>query len=322
MGAESLCDPDPCPRPPVMIAVPAGTFTMGDDSSACGVNEREVTLTNGFHMGRTEVTNLEYLQALQWAYNHGHVTAVTHGVFDNLDDSRVRLLIMSLDYCEIQFDGAGRFYLRQSPSSLAHAAYPSGYDPSDHPVKGVTWHGAARYCDWLSMMAGLPRTYEHSGDWACNSGYPYIAPGYRLPTDAEWEYAVPWNDGRVYAWGSEQPDCSLANYRRSLNFYCVRWTTPVGSLPAGASQLGLLDMAGNVWEWCNDWFQCELGVDPVVDPAGPGTGESRVIRGGSWFYSGTGGVHLRGASRDGHEPGIMIEFRGGHGFRIARSGSP
>ncbi|MFC1572957.1 formylglycine-generating enzyme family protein [Candidatus Eisenbacteria bacterium] len=265
---------------PLMVTVPAGDFIMGDGEAWCGVDEREVTLTRDFYLGQHEVTNQEYMEAAQWAYDHGYVTATTSSLLDNLDGSTEELLDLDNDWCEIQFDGAGSFYLRESPSSYAQSTYPDGYDPASHPVKEVTWYGGACYCDWLSLQTGLPRAYEHSGDWSCNGEDPYGAEGYRLPTDAEWEYAAQWDDERFYPWGDEDPDCCRANFR--LSDPCVGWTSPVGSYPSAPAALGLSDMAGNVWEWCNDRYTCNLGTLPVTDPASPGGGDSRVRRSGSW----------------------------------------
>jgi formylglycine-generating enzyme required for sulfatase activity len=277
---------------PGMVQVPAGTFTMGDGVAPCGVDEHEVTLTRGFLLGQHQVTNQEYLEVLQWAYDQGHVTATTSTVQDNLDGSTEEILDLDDEHCEIQFDGVGTFSLRESPSNYAQDAYPGGYDPSDHPVKEVTWYGAARYCDWLSLQAGLPRAYEHTGDWSCNGGDPYGAEGYRLPTDAEWEYAARFNDGRLFPWGDEPPDCSRVNFQPDS--YCVGWTSPVGSYQAAPEVLGLSDMAGNVFDWCNDWHVCDLGTAPATDPTGPSSGTYRVLRGGSWHaYDG----YVRCASR-------------------------
>jgi formylglycine-generating enzyme required for sulfatase activity len=303
---------------PPMVQVPAGVFVMGDGVAFCGVDEHEVTLTRDFYLGRTEVTNLECMEALQWAYDHGYVTATTSTVQDNLDGSTVELLDLDSPYGEIQFDGAGTFYLRESPSSYAQNAYPGGYDPSGHPVKEVSWYGAVRYCDWLSLQAGLPRAYDHTGDWACNGGDPYGAQGYRLPTDAEWEYAAQYDDERIYPWGNQPFDCSRANFH---GYYgsgesCVGWTSPVGDYPEAPPALGLYDMAGNLWEWCNDWHECNLGTSPVTDPVGPGSGTYRMLRGGAWphYYD-----LLRCAYRHNNSPSYTLNY---YGFRVARTVTP
>ncbi len=265
-----------------VIVVPAGSFIMGDGTAWCGTDEREVTLTRPFFLGRHEVTNREYLEAVQWAFEHGLVTATVASVRDNLDGSTEELLDIDSNSTEIRFDGAGIFYLQEASS--AHAAYPGGYDPADHPVKEVTWFGAVRFCDWLSLRAGLPRAYEHGGDWSCNGGDPYGAVGYRLPTDAEWEYAAQFDDERIYPWGSGLPNCSLTNYNREPS-PCVGWTTPVGSYPDAPEVLGLSDMAGNVFEWCNDWHVCDLGTTPEIPRESVGT-RLRRTPGSSWWSIG------------------------------------
>ena len=294
-----------------LVLVPAGSFMMGDGVAYCGEDEHQVTLTRDFYLGQCEVTNQEYMDAVQWAYDNGYVTATTSSVQDNLDGSTVELLDLNDEDCEIQFDGAGTFHLRESPSSRAQDVYPAGYDPADHPVKEVTWYGAARYCDWLSLQAGLPRAYEHIGDWSCNGGDPYAAEGYRLPTDAEWEYAAQYDDERIYPWGDDSPDCSRANFYHVG--YCVGWTSPVGSHPDAPEVLGLSDAAGNAWEWCNDWWRCDLGTAPVTDPVGPGSGDYRVLRGGAWDSE---GISLRCARRD---PSLPIDTYYGYVFRVAKT---
>jgi len=283
---------------PPMVTVPAGVFTMGDGEAYCGTQEHEVTLTRSFYLGQHEVTNQEYLEAVQWAYDHGYVTATTTSVRDNLDGSTQELLDLDGD-CEIAFSG-GVFNVRD------YAGH--GINP-DHPVKEVTWYGAVAYCDWLSLQAELPRAYNHS-TWQCNGGDPYGAQGYRLPTDAEWEYAAQWDDERIYPWGNEDPDCSRANYA-----ICVGWTSPVGSYPDAPAVLGLSDMAGNVWEWCNDWHVCDLGTSPVTDPPGPASGSTRVLRGGSWDYY----DYLRCAFRYHYNPYCSYFYIG---FRASRTITP
>jgi formylglycine-generating enzyme required for sulfatase activity len=275
-----------------------------------------VTLTRAFHLGQHEVTNHEYMEALQWAYDRGYVAATTALVRDNLDGNNQTLLNLGSPYCEIRFsDATHTFSLRQSPSSEAQNAYPEGYDPAYHPVKTVTWHGAARYCDWLSLREGLPRAYEYCGgnSWSCNNGDPYGAAGYRLPTDAEWEYAAQYDDERIYPWGDEATNCSRANYSG-----CVGWTSPVGSRPGGDSQVGFSDLAGNLWEWCNDWQVCDLGTAPVTDPVGPSSGSTRGVRGSSWEQASTS--YQRCANRYmNYTPGTERNYLG---FRVARTANP
>ncbi len=285
---------------PPMVAVPAGQFTMGDGLASCGTQQHQVTLTRGFRLGKGEVTNQEYLAALQWAYDREYVIATSSLVQDNLDGSSEELVHLDRPGCELAFRN-GTFSLRDAGRGL---------NP-DHPVKEVTWYGAARYCDWLSLEAGLPRAYEHTGTWSCNGGDPYGAAGYRLPTDAEWEYAAQWDDERIYPWGSEGPDCSRANFHPSS--YCVGWTSAVGEHPAAPAALGLLDMAGNVWEWCGDWHVCDLGTTPVTNPPGPSSGAFRVLRGGSW---GNYSFYLRCAYRYSFNPGDSSDAIG---FRIAKT---
>jgi len=293
---------------PPMVTVPAGVFTMGDGVAYCGTQEHEVILTRAFCLGQHEVTNQEYLEAVQWAYGHGYVTATTASVRDNLDGSTQELLDLD-GACEIAFSGE-TFALRDP---AGHGINP------DHPVKEVTWYGAVRYCDWLSLQAGLPRAYQHTGNWACNGGDPYGAQGYRLPTDAEWEYAAQWDDERVWPWGNTEPDCGRANFYDYFGSgdYCVGWTSLVGSYPDAPAVPGLSDVAGNVFEWCNDWHACDLGTTPMTDPRGPATGTYRVLRGGSW---GDSDNYLRCAYRglDFSSPGYSCVYVG---FRAARTSS-
>jgi formylglycine-generating enzyme required for sulfatase activity len=127
----------------------------------------------------------------------------------------------------------------------------SGFE--DHPVTEVTWHGAQAYCEWA---------------------------GVRLPTEAEWEKAARGVDGRLYPWGNDAPDCDKAQYAG-----CGGKTVPAGSKPAGASPYGVLDMAGNVWEWVADWYdEAYYECSPVQNPQGANSGIRKVFRGGSWGY--------------------------------------
>ena len=123
------------------------------------------------------------------------------------------------------------------------------YNRATQPVVGVSWADAAAYATWV---------------------------GGRLPTEAEWEYAARGPAGLEYPWGAQAPTCELANVSG-----CVGLTAPVGSYPAGASWVGVLDLTGNVWEWVADWSG-DYPSDKQVNPTGPASGTLRVLRGGSF----------------------------------------
>lgn len=129
----------------------------------------------------------------------------------------------------------------------------------DFPVLGVNWDSAVAYCNWVSAKTGRK---------------------YRLPTEAEWEKAARGADQRRYPWGNEI-DHSFANYVGSETFDTGM---KVGSFPKGASPYGAYDMAGNVFEWCSDWYSRDYySVSPKKNPKGPSEGAYRVVRGGSFF---------------------------------------
>ncbi len=158
--------------PPSTVSMPV-SFTMGSAGGNSDDTPHSVTLTNRFQMSTTEVTNAEYVAALQWAFDQSPplVTVTNTRVNDALDGSTNNLLRLDNNDCQISFSGG-----------VFSTDYP------DRPVFDVSWYGAVAYCDWLSMQSGLPRAYDHS-NWSCNGGDPYSASGYRLPTEAEWEFA-------------------------------------------------------------------------------------------------------------------------------------
>jgi formylglycine-generating enzyme required for sulfatase activity len=146
----------------------------------------------------------------------------------------------------------------------------------------------------LSEKEGLTPLYNLD-NWSCEV---YGKTGYRLPTEAEWEYAAKYDDNRIYPWGNQEPDDSYANIKKSIKAQADVLTTPVGAYsPRGDSKLGIADMAGNVAELCNDWYDISYSDKSYeTDPKGPAAGlqvyaapmkrylAQKVVRGGSFLH--------------------------------------
>ena len=183
---------------------------------------------------------------------------------------------------------------------------PSGSKGDELPAETVSWYDAVAYCNALSVKEKLTPCYQINGTtvgWADG----VKCTGYRLPTEAEWEYAAnPASPPRtIYAGADTADGVAWYNGNAGSTTHEVKTKTANGR--------GLYDLSGNVWEWVWDWYQGTYELPPSMDPNGPAMGTERVLRGGAWNYAAT---EVRVAIRN----KIAPAGRNGYlGFRIVRS---
>jgi formylglycine-generating enzyme required for sulfatase activity len=172
------------------------------------------------------------------------------------------------------------------------------FNSDDQPVVGISWSKAMAYCEWLTAQSA--------------EGKAHGKRTFRLPTEIEWEWAAT-GGKRIYPWGDEKPDDTRANYGKKIDH-----PTLVGSYPAGATPEGLMDMAGNVWEWClNKWKEPDFVLDEkqglLKNWRSAKSDEPLALRGGAYYSDADG---LRGSGRV-----VNLAFRYHDlGFRVCAAG--
>ena len=206
----------------------------------------------------------------------------------------------------------GKYEVTQKEYENVTGENPSSFRGTNLPVENVSWYNAVEYCNKLSRMEGLTPVYTVAGRTP-ETGYPITEAtvaanwnndGYRLPTEAEWEYACRAGTTTAYNTGR-----SISDNTGWYNANSKGNTKPGGQKPANA--YGLYDMHGNVFEWCWDWYgSYESGAQ--TNPRGVASGIYRVIRGGSWFDPDS---NIRSASRSSTVPDFRRSFIG---FRVVR----
>jgi formylglycine-generating enzyme required for sulfatase activity len=230
-----------------------------------------ITLTRPYAMSKYEITNHQFCLVMNWAVSNGYAKLANGDLLGINGKKYLGITHLSKDkYLGVQHG------IVIDKSTLTPAP---GY--RDHPVHAVTWYGAAAFCNFYSEKEGLKPVYNLK-TWTWNTAKN----GYRLPTEAEWEYAARKNKRRVYAWGNEIDYHYLNFYESFEKRKSKQITVPVGfydgTIKEGldtknnASPFGLYDMTGNVWEWCWDWYGRKYySQSPAKDPLGPAKGDDR-----------------------------------------------
>ena len=288
------------------VQIPGGEFEMGDHFGFVDPSHPSDELpihnvkVDSFYIAKTETTNQQFLAFLNSSLLKELIEVRNNIVYISGDSIILCYTHEYASYYNIGYDG--------KVFSIVDSR-------SNHPVVGVMWYGAAAYCNWLSSQNVLQECYNLT-TWVCD----FTKNGYRLPTEAEWEYAGrggQTNPYYNYPWGNDQ-DITKANWPDSKDPYegtgetFYPYTTPVsfydGNLhlkseynwPGGATsyqtsngsnEFGLYDMAGNVWELVNDWYgQNYYSTSPYDNPKGPISGfimpdgkPYRGMRGGNWY---------------------------------------
>jgi len=201
-----------------------------------------------------------------------------------------------------------KYLVTQEQYQKVMGANPSRWKGEKNPVEQVRWSDAVKFCNKRSELEGLQPCYDLK-TWACN----FEANGYRLPTEAEWEYACRAGATTAYFFGDTPSKLGdYAWFAKNAGGH----PRPVGQKQPNS--WGLYDMCGNVWEWCNDFYNVDYYKEtPRDNPRGPSTGENKVVRGGAWRVS---AESCRSGYRYNESPGYSDVCFGYdiYGFRCVR----
>jgi len=266
-----------------MVSIPAGSFLMGnsgigDDKKYSMHREhpRHSVTLSAYSIGKYEVTRGHYRAFI----NTGGYSTQSYWSADGWDWKIAKKLTEPALWAAKQSWKKRKSFIQTD----------------NHPVIGVSYFEAEAFCNWA---------------------------GGHLPTEAQWERAARWDStakyANVYPWGDVW-DVEKCNNQYDHNSagggYEAVQTAPVGSYPAGASPCGCQDMAGNVWEWCKDWYGDKYySESPASDPQGPASGLSRILRGGSYQYIYVDN-YSRCASRNANAG--PYSYSNDYGFRLVR----
>jgi formylglycine-generating enzyme required for sulfatase activity len=279
---------------PDMVLVEGGSFQMGNPGTAApkgDIDERPVhsVAVKSFYISKYEVSVKEYKQFIDYTGVTDFITKREHKMPSAPDSA----------------------WYAEHPDTKKFYPLPTQpwWDWVDNfPMQHITWYDAVAYCNWLSEKSGLEKCYVENSDGGID--LDRTKNGYRLPTEAEWEFA---------ARGGNKSNNTL--YAGSANAADVCWYDDSSKLKGPqqigtkkANELGIYDMSGNVWEWCSDYYLKDYYTkSPNTDPFNATSSPYRVLRGGSWHYQVD---HATVTSRDGPEP-HFTNFN--YGMRLARN---